>query len=72
MGRFDQIVRCKAGHLFTTTWVPFASFKAVRLGNRRYQFCPIGRHWSLIQKVDASSLSDDDRRDAARHDVRLP
>ncbi|OYV65276.1 MAG: hypothetical protein B7X07_03580 [Actinobacteria bacterium 21-64-8] len=72
MGRFDQIVRCKRGHLFTTTWVPFASLKAVRLGNRRYQFCPVGRHWSLATRVDPSTLSEDERRDAPRHDVHLP
>ena len=72
MSKFDQIVRCKSGHLFTTIWVPFASLKAVRLGNRRYQFCPIGRHWSVVEKVDASTLSDDERRGATRHDIRLP
>jgi hypothetical protein len=40
--RFDAIVRCSKGHLFTTIWVPLASFKAVRLGSRRYQRCPGG------------------------------
>lgn len=28
----DTVVRCRRGHLFTTIWVPGASFKSVRLG----------------------------------------
>ncbi|HUY42277.1 MAG TPA: hypothetical protein VMU98_00790 [Acidimicrobiales bacterium] len=73
MGRFERVVRCSAGHLFTTTWVPLGSLKAVRLGNRRYQFCPIGRHWASVKRVDPTSLSDDERTEAlAHHDIRIP
>jgi hypothetical protein len=43
--RFDTPVRCSAGHLFTTIWVPLGSLKAVRLGGTRYQYCPVGHHW---------------------------
>jgi len=35
--RFDRPVRCSAGHTFTTIWMPLGSFKAIRLGRRRYQ-----------------------------------
>jgi hypothetical protein len=65
----QQIVRCSQGHLYTTTWVPFVSFKSIRLGTRRFQRCPVGHHWALTQKVDAASLSADERAAAeAVHD----
>lgn len=43
--RFDRQVRCSAGHVFTTIWMPLGSLKAVRLGWKRWQYCPVGRHW---------------------------
>jgi hypothetical protein len=63
----NMIVRCQEGHLFTTVWIPFVSFKAVRLGAVRFQYCPIGQHWSLVQPVDVSSLSDEERHRALNH-----
>jgi hypothetical protein len=72
--RFDRPVRCnKAGHLFTTIWIPLASFKAVRLGNSRYQRCPVGRHWSTVVPLDQDTASPADLEAAAAvHDVRIP
>lgn len=71
--RFDRPVRCSAGHVFTTTWVPMASLKAVRLGNRRYQHCPVGHHWATVSIIDPHELTADDRAAAAAvHDVRIP
>jgi hypothetical protein len=49
---FDTPVRCSAGHLFTTIWVPLASIKAVRLGDTRYQYCPVGHHWATVTRLD--------------------
>lgn len=49
---FDTPVRCSAGHLFTTIWVPLASIKAVRLGYTRYQYCPVGHHWATVTRLD--------------------
>ena len=41
-GRAERvIVRCSRGHLYSTTWLPLGSFKAIRLGNTRIQQCPI-------------------------------
>jgi hypothetical protein len=37
----DRIVRCSQGHLFTTVWIVGSSAKAVRLGYKRYQRCPV-------------------------------
>ena len=72
-GSSDAVVRCAAGHLFTTIWIPGVSFKAVRLGLRRYQHCPVGRHWAMVALVSDADLSDEDRAAAARvHDVRIP
>lgn len=67
------IVRCQSGHLFTTTWVPGASVKALRLGPWRVQRCPVGRHWSLVRPVEPAKLSDAERADARSvRDTLLP
>jgi hypothetical protein len=69
----DTIVRCRAGHLFTTLWVPGASLKAVRLGMTRFQYCPVGKHWTLVTPVRDSELTDEDRQVASQHhDARVP
>jgi hypothetical protein len=69
----NTIVRCKAGHVFTTIWIPGVSVKALRLGWWRLQRCPVGNHWTLVSPVRESDLSEDARRlAAARHDVRIP
>jgi Protein of unknown function (DUF1648) len=49
-GSFDVPVECSRGHRFETTWIPGVSFTALRLGSRRYQWCPIGRHFALIRR----------------------
>ena len=69
----DTIVRCRAGHLFTTIWVPLASFKAIRLGWWRFQRCPVGNHWTLVHPVKESELTEHERTEAhAARDVRIP
>ena len=60
------IVKCKQGSLFETKWVPFVSFKAVRLGSRRLQRCPVHRRWETIEQVDEASLTEQERSCAAR------
>ena len=67
------IVRCRDGHLFTTLWVPSASVKALRLGWVRFQWCPVGHHWSLVTPVRNSELTaTEQRRARSKHDLRLP
>lgn len=67
------IVRCRAGHLFTTIWIPAASVKSLRLGLWRVQRCPVGRHWSLVTPVNENEPSEDERRFAREHqDIPLP
>jgi hypothetical protein len=69
----DTIVRCRAGHLFTTIWVPLASVKAIRLGWWRFQRCPVGNHWTLVHPVNESELTQDEIATAhAARDVRIP
>ena len=69
----NLIVRCRDGHLFTTLWIPSASIKAVRLGWVRFQWCPVGRHWSLVTPVKKSELTaKQQRRARAEHDLPLP
>ena len=69
----NVIVRCRAGHLFTTIWIPAASVKSVRLGVWRVQRCPVGHHWSLVTPVNQDELTEDERRFAREHhDIKLP
>jgi hypothetical protein len=67
------IVRCRAGHLFTTLWIPLASVKSIRLGWWRIQRCPVGSHWTIVSPVKASDLTEDERRTArAIADIPVP
>jgi hypothetical protein len=67
------IVRCHRGHLFTTTWIPGASVKALRLGPWRVQRCPVGKHWSVVRPVSPEKLSDAKRAEARSvRDTLLP
>jgi len=69
----DTVVRCRDGHLFTTIWVPGASVKSLRLGLLRFQYCPVGKHWTTVVPLKDSELTDADRAIAASfHDVRIP
>jgi hypothetical protein len=72
LGR-HTLVRCAKGHVFTTIWIPGVSVKALRLGWWRIQYCPVGRHWSIVRPVRGSDLSRAQRLLArSRRDVRLP
>jgi hypothetical protein len=67
------VVRCRAGHLFTTIWIPGASLKSVRLGWWRFQRCPVGGHWSFVTPVRPAELTEAERAEARRQsDVPLP
>src|SRR5579862_6633693 len=69
----NVIVRCRQGHLFTTIWVPGASVKSIRLGPRRIQWCPVGRHWSVVSLVNKADLSARQLRSASQNrDIRVP
>jgi hypothetical protein len=69
----DTVVRCLQGHLFTTVWLPGGSFKAIRLGFFRLQWCPVGEHWTIVSPVRDSDLTDQERWFAAQHrDARIP
>ena len=66
-------VRCRQGHVFTTIWIPALSVKSLRLGWWRVQYCPVGRHWSIVTPVRESDLSEQDRLSASENtDIRLP
>ena len=66
-------VRCRQGHIFSTTWIPGASVKALRLGFWRVQWCPVGRHVDLVRLVKEADLSPAEREFAAgHHDVPVP
>ena len=69
----NTVVRCRSGHLFTTIWIPGVKLKAIDLLVARVQWCPVGRHWSLVTPVRDADLSVHDRLFAAsHHDVRIP
>ena len=66
-------VRCNSGHLFTTVWIPGVSVKALRLGWWRVQWCPVGRHWTVVRPVKDADLSESELRLAQDHrDLRIP
>jgi hypothetical protein len=70
--RFERPVRCQSGHLFTTIWVPCASMKSVRLGGQRYQYCPVGHHWSRVSRLDRASATPAElQRAAETHDIQI-
>jgi len=69
----NTIVRCRQGHLFTTIWIPGVKLKGLDLGVARFQWCPVGRHWTLVTPVRESDLTDEERSIAAEHhDTRIP
>jgi len=69
----QTLVRCHSGHLFTTIWIPGGSLKALRLGWWRVQYCPVGKHWSIVAPVKEADLSSREKRSAERHrDIRIP
>lgn len=69
----NTVVRCRDGHLFTTIWIPGASFKSIRIGWYRWQHCPIGDHWTWVVPVRDDDLTPQDRmRAELHHDVPLP
>lgn len=69
----NVVVRCHAGHLFTTIWIPVLSLKSLRFGGWRFQYCPVGRHWSLVTPVNEAELTDKEKRGAReRRDIRIP
>ena len=69
----DVVVRCRRGHLFTTLWVPGVSLTALRLGWFRFQYCPVGGHWSLVTPAPVVDLTPDELAAArAVHDLALP
>jgi hypothetical protein len=67
------VVRCNQGHLFTTMWVPLASFKAIRLGGVRLQRCPVGNHLAFVTRVRPEDLTEEERLFAEQHrDLPIP
>jgi hypothetical protein len=69
----DVVVKCHAGHVFSTIWIPAVSFKALRLGLWRVQWCPVGRHVALIHPVRDVDLTQETRElAAASHDIPVP
>ena len=64
---FVTVVRCREGHIYRTIWAPMISIKAIRLGPVRYQYCPVGRHWTLVTPVDPADLNPAERREARRN-----
>jgi hypothetical protein len=53
--------------------VPGASVKSIRLGWARLQWCPVGRHWTLVTPVKESTLTDEQLRAAKEcRDIRVP
>jgi hypothetical protein len=67
-------VRCRAGHLFSTVWIPGATVKSLKIiGPWRAQWCPVGRHFTLVTLLRDADLTDAERAfAAAHHDFPVP
>lgn len=69
----DVVVKCRAGHVFSTVWIPGASVKSLKLGFWRLQWCPVGQHVTLVHPVKDTDLTDELRESAAaHHDIPVP
>jgi len=69
----NTVVRCRQGHLFTTTWIPGIKLKEIDLVVARVQYCPVGHHWSLVVPVRDVSITEEERQFAlAHHDIKIP
>jgi hypothetical protein len=63
----ETIARCRRGHLFTTVWVSKTAGRKLDLGWARVQRCPVGHHWTLVTRVDASGLTAEEKKIARKH-----
>jgi hypothetical protein len=69
----DVVVRCRRGHMFATIWIPGVKLKALDLVVARIQYCPVGKHWSLVVPVRDADLTEGERQFArAHHDLPIP
>jgi hypothetical protein len=69
----NVVVRCRQGHLFSTLWIPGVKLKALDLGVARIQYCPVGKHWTLVTPVRDSALTAAELQSAREHhDTWLP
>lgn len=67
------IVQCSQGHYFSTIWLPLMSFKAIRLGDRRLQRCPVCHRFRSVVQVSADQLTAEELHAAeALKDSRIP
>ena len=68
----NVVVRCTTNHLYTTIWIPSVSLKAIRWGFRRYQYCPVGKHWAWTSQLRRPELTSDAVEEANKmHDIRI-
>jgi len=69
----NVVVKCYSGHVFSTIWIPGGSLKSLRLGFWRVQWCPVGKHVTLVHPLkDAEVTEEVQEAAAAEHDVRIP
>jgi len=55
-----KIVQCSQGHYFSTIWMPFGSLKAIRLGDRRIQKCPLCHRFRSVVQVEPDQLTEEE------------
>ena len=70
LGGNPVVVRCRQGHVVTTSWIPGVKLKGLDLVAARIQHCPVGKHWSLVVPVRDADLTEGERQFArAHHDL---
>jgi hypothetical protein len=67
-----QLVRCRSGHVFRTIWIPGVSVKSLRLGWWRAQYCPVGRHWTVVSPVKDDAVLVAGDVESVMDDIAIP
>ena len=67
-----QLVRCRSGHVFRTIWIPGVSVKSLRLGWWRAQYCPVGRHWTVVSPVKDDAVRVAGDVESVMDDIAIP
>lgn len=65
--RYWRVMRCSAGHLFETPFLPFGSLKAIRMPTGRVQRCPVCHRMRRVELMFTDALSPSERAEARRN-----
>ncbi|RNI23044.1 hypothetical protein [Flexivirga caeni] len=62
-----SVVRCSGGAYYETKWFVWGSFKAIRLGPKRIQRCPVHHKFEMTERVRKDELTSEIQQEASQH-----